>query len=133
MPAPTSFPERFNLCEYFLDHNLAAGRGDKPALLAGEESRTYAEVASDARRMAAALRRAGVRPEERVLLVLPDVFEFAEAFFGILRAGAVFAMVNPLLKREDYASYLDYTKARVVITASSVLPELGQDRTRARL
>jgi benzoate-CoA ligase family protein len=118
------FPERFNLCEYFLDHNLER-RGRKHALISGSGRATYARVAERSRRAAAALRRAGVRPEERVLIVLPDCFEFAEAWFGVLRAGAVFAMVNPLLKREQFDDYLAYTKARVVFAHSSALPELA--------
>lgn len=119
------WPERFNLCSYYLDHNLDAGRGDKVALYAGAETRTYAQIAERARRVAAALRRRGVRPEERVLIVLPDGFEFAEAWFGIVRAGAVFCMVNPLLRRDDFDGYLDYTKARVVIAHADALPEIG--------
>lgn len=117
-------PAQFNLCEYFLDHNLAAGRGEKVALICGDRTRTYAEVHEGSRRVAAALRRRGVRPEERVLIVLPDGFEFVEAWFGVLRAGAVFAMVNPLLKAKDFRYYLEYTKARVVITHRDVLGEL---------
>ncbi|MEM7308305.1 MAG: benzoate-CoA ligase family protein [Planctomycetota bacterium] len=130
--APT-FPDRFNLCSYFLDHNVEAGRGGKVALRAGGDARTYAQLSERSARLAAALRRAGVRPEERALIVLPDRFEFAEAFYGVLRAGAVFAMVNPLLKREDFAYYLDYTKARVVITHADVLAELGPAARAARL
>jgi len=131
--AVAPFPERFNLAHYFLDHNLEAGRGSKPALLCGTERRTYAQVVERSRRVAAALRRAGVRPEERVLIVLPDGFEFVETWFGVLRAGAVFAMVNPLLKREDFAYYLEYSKARVVVTHAEVLPELAPAARCARL
>lgn len=124
------FPERFNLCSYYLDRNLER---DGVALILGDEQRTYGEVAARAARLAGALRRAGVRPEERVLIVLPDGFEFAETFFGVLRAGGVFAMVNPLLKQADFAYYLDYTKARAVVTHASVLPELGPAARAARL
>ncbi len=127
------FPERFNLCDDFLDRNLREGRGAKVALRQGEASRTYAQVSERARRVAAALRRAGVRPEERVLIVLPDVLEFADAWFGTLRAGGVFAMVNPLLHGEAYAGYLEYTKARVVITHTDVLPEIGPAIRASRL
>lgn len=115
---------RFNLCEYFLDHNLAAGRGDKVALVSGGDYRTYKNVVDGATRVAGALRLLGVRPEERVLIILPDGFAFAEAFFGILRAGGVFAMVNPLLKAGDYEHYLAYVKPRVVIAHVDVLGEL---------
>jgi len=131
--AVAAFPERFNLCTYYLDRNVDEGRGKKVALIAGQEQRTYAEVAARARKLAAALRRAGVRPEERVLLVLPDRCEFAECFFGLLRAGGVFAMVNPLLKREEYAYYIAYSKARVAIVSSDVLVEFGPAAREARL
>ena len=65
--------------------------------------------------------------------MLPDGIEFAESWFGVLRAGGVFAMVNPLLHAKDYAGYLEYTKARIVITHSDVLPEIGPALTGARL
>src|SRR5690349_14242246 len=131
--AVAPFPERFNLCDYFLDRNVREGRARKVALRQGDRSATFEEVSTRAKLVAAALRRAGVRPEERVLVVLPDVIEFAEAWFGVLRAGGVFAMVNPLLHREQYAEYLDYTKARVVITHSDVLAEIGPALREARL
>jgi benzoate-CoA ligase len=131
--AVAPFPERFNLCTYYLDRNLDEGRAREVALLAGEQQRTYAEIAARAERVAAALRRLGVRPEERVLLVLPDRFEFAESFFGILRAGAVFAMVNPLLKQDEYAYYLTYSKARVAIVHVDVLAEFAPAARAARL
>lgn len=130
--AVAPFPERFNLCSYFLDRNLDEGRGGKVALIAGREKRTYSEVAARVRKLTACLRRARVRPEERVLLVLPDRFEFAESFFGVLRVGGVFAMVNPLLKREEYAYYLAYTKARVAIVHSDVLAEFTPAAEKAR-
>jgi benzoate-CoA ligase len=128
-----TFPERFNLCQHFLDRNLDEGRASKTALACAGERRTYAQLAERSRRVAALLRRLGVRPEERVLLVLPDGFEFAEAWFGVLRAGGVFAMVNPLLKRDEYAYYLAYSKCRVAIVHADVLPELAPAARAARL
>jgi len=129
---PLELPAGFNLSEYFLDHNLEAGRGDKVAVRVGDRSRTYAEVHEGVRRIAAALRGAGVRPEERVLIVLPDGFEFVEAWFATLRVGAVFAMVNPLLKAKDYAYYLEYSRAAAVFTHESVLPEIAEALRGAR-
>ncbi|MCA9001544.1 MAG: benzoate-CoA ligase family protein, partial [Planctomycetes bacterium] len=119
-------PERFNLCEYYLDHNLAAGRGDKCAIVDEVGSWTYDQVFDQVQRMAVVLREMGVRPEDRVLIVLPDALPFVTAFFGVLRVGGVFAMVNPLLKAKDYAAYLQYTKARVVITHQSVMGEMAK-------
>jgi benzoate-CoA ligase family protein len=127
-----ALPARFNLCEYFLDHNVAKGRGQKTALILGDDSRSFAQLSRRAKQVAACLRRLGVRPEERVLFVLPDGFEFAEAWFGVLRAGAVFAMVNPLLKAEQFAYYLEYTKARVAFVHVDALAEFAPAARDAR-
>lgn len=123
-PVPQDWPSEFNLCRYFLDHNLDAGRADKLALRCGRETLSYGQLHERVRRLTAAFRARGLRPEERVLIVLPDGFEFAESWFACLRAGAVFAMVNPLLKRAQFEYYLRYTKARLVVTSAEVLPEL---------
>ncbi|MFN0242895.1 MAG: benzoate-CoA ligase family protein, partial [Planctomycetota bacterium] len=131
--AVAPFPPRFNLCDYYLDRNLREGRGDKVAIHCGDRTRTFRELSERVERVAAALRRAGLRPEERVLIVLPDIPEFAEAWFGVLRAGGVFAMVNPLLHKDAYAGYLEYSKARIVITHSEALPEIGPALAAARL
>ena len=124
--AVAPFPTPFNLCDYFLERNLREGRADKVALIVGDERRTYAQLAARVRRLCSAMRRAGLRAEERVLIALPDGFEFAETWFATLRAGGVFAMVNPLMKREQFEYYLAYTKARIVVTHSDVLPEIAE-------
>jgi benzoate-CoA ligase len=126
MSAVPQPPPVFNLCTYYLDRNLEGGRGDKPALTCGEEEVTFAQLAARVRRLTAALRAGGLSAEERVLLVLPDGIPFVESWFAVLRAGGVFAMVNPLLKAKDYAYYLRYTKARALITDSAVLPEIAE-------
>jgi benzoate-CoA ligase len=124
--AVAPFPTPFNLCDYFLERNLREGRADKTGLIVGSERRTFAQLSERVARLAAALRRAGLRAEERVLIVLPDGFEFAETWFATLRAGGVFAMVNPLMKREQFEYYLEYTKARVLVTHTDVLPEIAE-------
>ena len=119
----TGFPERFNLGDFLLDHNLRAGRGAKVALRWRDEAYSYERLAGDAARLARALTDLGLRMEERVLLAVSDRPEFATAWFATLRAGAVFAMVNPLLPEEDYAYYLEYTRARIAVVDEA----LGRD------
>ncbi len=123
---PLDLPQRFNLCTYFLDRNLDEGRRDKVAVRVGDRARTYGEIHQRVLRLTASLRALGLRAEERVLLVLPDGFEFVEAWFAVLRAGGVFAMVNPLLKAKDFEYYLEYSKAAIVITHQDVLPQIGE-------
>jgi benzoate-CoA ligase family protein len=117
----TSFPERFNLADYFLDHNLAAGRGDKRAVFYRNEQYTYAEVQQLANRCGNALRSLGVEMEDRVLLVLPDSIEFVGTWFGAAKVGAVITMVNTILPASDYEYYLDYTRAKVAVVHKDVM------------
>jgi len=117
-------PYRFNLAQYFLDHNLDAGRGGKTALYYRDEQWSYRRIHEESCAMAGFLDELGVRREERVLIALPDRPEFAPTFFAILRMGAVVAMVNPLLPGDDHAYYLDYTRARVLVTDEATLARI---------
>ena len=126
-------PERLNAAAVFIDRHLQEGRADKAAILCGDETITYQGLYEGVNRLGNALRGLGLRMEERVLLALSDRPEFCHAWFATLKAGAVFAMVNPLLKRDDYAYYLEYTKARVVVAHAEAMAELAPAARAARL
>ena len=120
------FPERFNMADYFLYHNLEEGRENKTCLYFKDQSFTYGDAARMANRVGNALREAGVEVEDRVLIVLPDCPEFAWTWFGAARIGAVITMVNPLLPADDYRYYLHYTRARVAIVHESFLKSFAE-------
>jgi benzoate-CoA ligase len=115
------FPEKFNMSDYFLYHNLEEGRENKTCLYYRDETQTYGEVARMSNSVGYALREFGAGVEDRVLIALPDCPEFVWTWFGINRIGAVITMVNPLLPAEDYKYYLDYTRARVAVIHESLL------------
>ena len=121
---PMEFPERFNMAWYFLDRNVEEGRGEKECLYYRDEAYTYREVQARANRFGNALRALGVDVEDRVLLVLPDRPEFAFAWFGAAKAGAVVAMVNPLLPADDFVHYFEYSRARVAVVDESTLDRI---------
>lgn len=131
MQLPT-FPERFNMAHWFLDARIEEGLGARPAILHKDRTWTYAETQRRANQVANALQKAGLEIEQRVLIVLPDLPEFAAAFFGTLKAGGVVTMANPLLPEEDYDYLLEYTRAKVVLTHASVLERLEPALARAR-
>src|SRR2546421_11017777 len=117
---PIQFPERFNMADYFLYHNLEEGRENKTCLYFKDQSFTYGDAARMANRTGNALRGLGVEIEDRVLIVLPDCPEFVWTWFGAARIGAVITMVNPLLPADDYRYYLKYTRARAAIVHQSL-------------
>ena len=77
--------------------------GARPALTFYGKSLTYAELDAAADRFAAGLRRIGVKPGDRVSLVLPNTPHFVVAFFGVLRAGGVVVQTNPLYTPRELA------------------------------
>ena len=127
-----SFPERFNMADYFLYHNLEEGRESKVCLYYEDRKWTYGEVARLSNQTGNALRELGVNIEDRVLMVLPDCPEFVWTWFGAARIGAVITMVNPLLPVADYEYYLDYTRAKVAIVHASLLNTFAEAAANAR-
>jgi benzoate-CoA ligase len=127
-----SFPERFNMADYFLYHNLEEGRENKVCLYFEDRKWTYGETAKLSNQTGNALRELGADIEDRVLLVLPDCPEFVWTWFGAARIGAVITMVNPLLPAADYEYYLDYTRARVAIVHESLMKTFAEAAAKAR-
>jgi benzoate-CoA ligase family protein len=107
-----------NLAAYFLDHNLESRR-DKVALRHRDAAFTFGEMYTRSCQVGNHLRALGVREEDRVLLALDDTPEFAAAWFGVVRIGAVVAMMNPVVPPKDWAYYLRYTRARVLVTTDA--------------
>ena len=74
-----------------LAHNLvrtAAISPDRPAVRLDDTVLTYAELDERSSRVANLLTMRGVKPGDRVALMLPNIPEFAVQYYGILRAGA---------------------------------------------
>ena len=89
-------PERLNAAAGLVDAHLAQGRGQKTAILCGDRSVTYQELHEGVNRLGNALLSLGVRMEERVAILLPDMPEWAFAFFGSMKIGAVAVPVNTM-------------------------------------
>ena len=124
--------ERFNLTSWFVDRHLEEGGGDRTALLCGERRVTYAELAALVNRAGHVLRDLGVRQEERVLLALSDGVEFVATWYAAQKIGAVTAEVYTFLPAKDFAYYLDYTRAGVVVVDATTLDRVREARAELR-
>ncbi|OGA11461.1 MAG: hypothetical protein A3D95_06325 [Betaproteobacteria bacterium RIFCSPHIGHO2_12_FULL_69_13] len=104
-----------NAAEHLLGAAALARHGDRIALVCGDESVSYAELAARVARAGAALTALGVRPGERVLLLMRDTPEFAAAWLGTLRAGAVAVALNTKLSEAEYRHVLADSAPRLAI------------------
>jgi long-chain acyl-CoA synthetase len=73
-------------------------------------------------RVAGMLLARGVRPGDRVGVMLPNVPEFAFAYYGVLRAGGVVVPMNPLLKQREVEHYVTDSGAALVLDDVAALP-----------
>ena len=114
-------PEAFNFARHLLETN--AGRPGKAAFVDDARRLSYGELDERVRRFAAALMDAGVRREERVLLLMLDSCDWPVAFLGAILAGAVPVAVNTLLTPDDYAYMLEHARAQAAIVSGALEAE----------
>ncbi len=119
-----TLPETFNVATYFVDRNVQEGRGAKVAIECDDERVTYQQLLERTNRVGNVLLALGVRPEERVLLLLLDTPEFLYSFFGAIKIGAVAVPVNTQAKPPDYEYILNDSRARVALVSEPLLPHL---------
>jgi benzoate-CoA ligase len=115
-----------NAAEHLLGEQVLARHGARTALVCGEEILSYRALADEVGRATNALRALGVRPGERVLLLLRDTPEFAAAWLGSVRAGAVAIGLNSKLAEADYRHMVTDSEARLLIAEDALLPALGR-------
>ncbi len=102
------------LVHQFLE--TSAGRqGEKIALVCGDRRASYAELESEASRIATALAHLDVQAQDRVIILMENSIASVVALFGILKAGAIFIMLNSTLKPRKLNYILRDSGAKVVI------------------
>jgi acetyl-CoA synthetase len=115
--------ERFNWAHDWFDA-LAVEQPEVAALTIVEEdgqvtSRTYAEMAERSRQVAGWLTEAGLKPGDRVLIVLGNQVELWETMLGCIRAGAVMIPATTLLTDADLADRISRGNVRAVVTSGA--------------
>lgn len=119
-------PVELNLASWFVDRNVEEGRGGRTALITDDTPTTYAELADLTNRVGNVLLELGVRRQQRILLALSDGLPFVSTWWAAQKIGAVTAEVYTYLQPKDYAYYLDYTGAEVVVVDAVTLDGLRQ-------
>ena len=89
------------------DHPLISWRG---------RTITYWEFDARTEALAGGLRELGIRPGDVVSVLLPNCLEMLEAWWAILKAGAVFGPINPSLTAPELAYVLGHSQAVAIVT-----------------
>lgn len=89
---------------------------DRIAVVEGAARLTYRELWHEALRCAAGLRASGVKPGDRVALLLPNTTEFLRVYYGALAAGATVVPVHALLVAEEVRYVLEHSGAVAIVS-----------------
>jgi long-chain acyl-CoA synthetase len=113
--------------------NLAANltatarrRPDRTALMLGDAELGYAALDAASARVAGMLLGRGLQPGDRVGVKLPNVPQFAMAYYGVLRMGGIVVPMNPLLKAREVEHYVSDSGAAIVLDDPAALPGDGE-------
>jgi len=85
----------------------------------------YRKLSDQALAVAAAVGKVDVRPDDRVLVMLPDGPDFIEAFAGVMQQVALPLPANPLLSVHDIVAVAAEAGARVVLVSADRIPSLA--------
>jgi len=114
----------FNAAAWFVDRHIVEERGESVAIECGDRRLTYRDLQEQVNRAGTALKNElGVRPEERVVLLMLDVPEMIAAFFGAIKIGAVPVPVNTRWTAAEYEYVLRDSAARVIMLSDTLQTE----------
>ncbi|HMK64601.1 MAG TPA: AMP-binding protein [Thermodesulfobacteriota bacterium] len=93
-------------------------------IFAGTEI-TYGELKILSERFASALNDLGVKKGDRVSIHLVNCPQFAIAYYGIMRLGAVFTPLSPLLSPREFTYQLNDSQSETLITLDLLYPGIA--------
>jgi benzoate-CoA ligase family protein len=117
-------PDRFNVAIPFVDRHMAEGRGGKAAIRTAHETVTYAELAERVNRTGNALLAQGLKPGDRLLMVVKDCPAFFYLFWGAIKAGVVPIPLNTMLRATDYAYIIEDSGCGLVVYSTEFSAEV---------
>jgi long-chain acyl-CoA synthetase len=87
---------------------------------------TYAQLDEQASRFAAGLQSLGVKPGDRLAIILPNCPQFLIAMFGALKAGAVVLPTNPLYVERELKEQFNDARVETVVALNIIGPKVQE-------
>jgi benzoate-CoA ligase family protein len=123
---PVVIPEMFNLTSYYLEDNIAQGRGNKAAVHFRNERYSFEDMVAMTNRVGNVLKEMGVGFEDRVLLVLQDSPHWLAGWYAAMKVGAVATHAYTYLLASDYEYFIHYVRPKLVIVDPTTLERVRE-------
>ncbi len=96
---------------------------------------TYSELKDQSEAFAAKLRLNGVQDGDRIAIMLPNIPQTIIAIWGVLKAGAVAVMTNPLYMEKELTHHFHDAQSNTLITLDILWPKIASlyDKLNLRL
>ena len=114
-----------NAAEELLGPPLERGLAERPAILFGDQSVSYADLDQRANRFGHVCLASGVEPQDRVLLLIDDRPEFFYAYLGAMKTGAVPVALNLRASAEELLFAVNDSRCRLLVLDARFLPLYG--------
>src|SRR5262249_24188244 len=108
-------PSVMNAVEYCLLHGLKLAGPEHPAILCAQESLSYGALAARVSQFAAGLREAGVRPSDRVGMLMLDTPDLIALHLGAMAAGAIAVAMSSRASAAELAQILAIVRPAAVV------------------
>src|SRR2546422_9889708 len=119
---------RTELTPLLFVERAAHAPASRTAAIYGRRRFTYADLGARVRRLATALRGAGLRDGDRVAFLAPNMPALLEAHFGVALAGGVLVAINTRLNGDEVGYILDHSGARLLFVDAELAPALVPTR-----
>jgi len=107
----------------YLDR-AAQSHPDRTAVVFQNLKLSYSRLKDKAERLAGNLQRFGVKKGDRVAIMLPNLPQTIIAYWGVLKAGAIVVMTNPLYMEKELIHHFQDSGSRVLIALDRVWPKI---------
>lgn len=111
-----------NLADSVLADARHPDRVDTVAILIDNERITYGQLADAVDRFGGALRRLGLQPGDRMVIVGQDSLELVAAFLGAMRVGVVGILAPTRISADDLALVVDESGAKILGCDAALRP-----------
>jgi long-chain acyl-CoA synthetase len=97
---------------------------DNTCLIFEDFEFSYSELGFLSDRLASGLIRLGIKPGEKVGIVLPNIPQFIITYFGILKAGAIVVAINPQYRSREIIEMVDSSQVETLFCLSEKIKEI---------
>jgi len=128
LPEYQNYPKKLNSTEELIDKQVAAGKGDRPAILFEDKKIPYKALLGMVNKLGSSLKALGIEEADRVALRSPNIPPALVANFATLKIGGIFLPTSGLFSPSEITHVFNNAEVKAVFVAAALLDGLEKAR-----